>query len=70
MYAKVEEHDHLIRDLTNNSILNTDKTALKKHEMIMRQKESAKKFSDELNSMKNDISELKEMMKALINREK
>lgn len=70
MYAKVKDDEHLIRDMSNNSILNTDRTALKKHEMVMRQKDNAKKFSEELATMKNDISELKEMMKALINREK
>lgn len=70
MYAKVKDDEHLIRDMSNNSILNTDRTALKKHEMVMRQKDNAKKFNEELATMKNDISELKEMMKALINREK
>ena len=70
MYARVKDDEHLIRDMSNNSILNTDRTALKKHETIMRQKDNAKKFGEELATMKNDISELKEMMKALINREK
>lgn len=70
MYAKVKENEYLVRDMSNNSILNTDRTALKKHEAVMRQKENDKKFNIELQSIKNDISELKEMMKALINREK
>lgn len=70
MYARVKDDEHLIRDMSNNSILNTDRTALKKHDMIMRQRENAKKFNQELIDMKNDISELKEMMKVLISREK
>lgn len=70
MYVKVKDNEKLIRDTNTNSILNTDVTALRKHDMIMRQKENAKKIGEELMNMKNDISELKEMMKLLINREK
>jgi hypothetical protein len=70
MYAKVKEDERLVRDMSNNSLLNTDKKALKKHEMIMMQKQGAKQFSEEFNKMKSDISDLKEMLQLLINREK
>jgi hypothetical protein len=70
MYVKVKEDERLVRDMNNNSLLNTDKKALKKHEMVMLQKQGAKQFSAEFNKMKNDISELKEMLQLLINRDK
>jgi len=70
MYVRVKDNEKLIRDMNNNSILNTDATALKKHEMIMKQKNNAKRFSEELMNMKSDISELKQMLQMLINREK
>lgn len=70
MYVKVKEDERLVRDMNNNSLLNTDKKALKKHEMVMMQKQGAKQFSAEFNKMKNDISELKEMLQLLINRDK
>lgn len=70
MYARVKDNEKLIRDMKTNTILNTDVAALKKHDIIMREKQEAKKINEELRSMKDDISELKEMMKALINREK
>ena len=70
MYVKVKEDEKLVRDMNNNSLLNTDKKALKKHEMVMLQKQGAKQFSAEFNKMKNDISELKEMLQLLINRDK
>lgn len=70
MYAKVKDNDKLVRDMKTNTILNTDVAALKKHDIIMREKQEAKKINEELRSMKDDISELKELMKALINREK
>jgi hypothetical protein len=70
MYVKVKEDERLVRDMNNNSLLNTDKKALKKHEMVMMQKQGAKQFSAEFNKMKNDISDLKEMLQLLINRDK
>ena len=70
MYVRVKDNEKLIRDMNNNSILNTDTTALKKHEMIMKQKNNAKRFNEELMTMKSDISELKQMLQMLINREK
>lgn len=70
MYVRVKDNEKLIRDMNNNSILNTDTAALKKHEMIMKQKSNAKKFNEELMNMKSDISELKQMLQMLINREK
>jgi hypothetical protein len=70
MYVKVKEDERLVRDMNNNSLLNTDKKALKKHEMVMLQRQGAKQFSAEFNKMKNDISELKEMLQLLINRDK
>jgi|SanBayMetagenome_1026888.scaffolds.fasta_scaffold99819_1 hypothetical protein len=70
MYYRVKDDERLVRDSTNNSILNTDVKVLKKHEIIMRDKENAKKFAEEITNMKSDISELKEMLRLLINREK
>lgn len=80
MYARVKDNEKLIRDIKTNSILNTDVNALKKHEIIMKQKEEAKRITQdianiknnisELNQLKNDVSELKDMMKILISREK
>lgn len=70
MYYKVKDDEKLVRDSRNNSLLNTDVKSLKKHEMIMREKENSKRFVEEINTMKNDISELKDMLRVLINREK
>lgn len=70
MYYKVKEDERLVRDSRNNSILNTDVKALKKHEIIMKERENSKKFVEEISNMKSEISELKEMLKLLINREK
>lgn len=70
MYYRVKDDERLVRDSRNNSLLNTDTKSLKKHEMIMRERENAKRFAEEISTMKNEILELKEMLRVLINREK
>ena len=52
MYVKVKEDERLVRDMNNNSLLNTDKKALKKHEMVMLQRQGAKQFSAEFNKIR------------------
>lgn len=70
MLVKVKDNDGLVRDMRNNSILNTNPSALKKHEMIMREKENAKKLADEVTKMKSEMSDIKQMLQILIDREK
>jgi hypothetical protein len=70
MLVKVKDNDGLVRDIRNNSLLNVNPNSLKKHEMIMKQKENAKKLSDEVTRMKDEISEIKQMLQLLIDREK
>lgn len=65
-YAKVKENPDLIRDLTNQAILNTNIDALSAYKK-RRQKE--KEISDSLNdinTMKQDINELKTLMQRIL----
>lgn len=67
MYAKVKEQQNLIRDLDTNAILNVDASALKKHEKIMLEKQKELRTQQQINSLKDDISEIKEMLRSLKN---
>lgn len=67
MYAKVKEQQNLIRDLDTNAILNVDTSALKKHEKIMLEKQKELRTQQQINSLKDDISEIKEMLRSLKN---
>jgi|APGre2960657404_1045060.scaffolds.fasta_scaffold245310_2 hypothetical protein len=70
MLVKVKDNDGLVRDMRNNSILNTNPSALKKHEMIMKEKENAKQLADDVTKMKSEMSDIKQMLQLLIDREK
>lgn len=65
-YVKVKEHEHLIKDVSSGAILNTDKSAVTRHEKRIREMEKEKRRDDDLNNLKTEISELKALIKALI----
>jgi uncharacterized protein (UPF0262 family) len=66
-FAKVIDHKFLVRDMYSKAILNTDTSVIKKHEMRMRdlQKEEARTL--EINCLKQDMIEIKAMLKSLLN---
>jgi hypothetical protein len=71
MYAKVKEHENLIRDMHSKAILNTDKEGLQKY---LRMRDVAKKQQEEQNETKNrltkieqDMSEIKNLLHNLVN---
>ena len=68
MFAKVKEHKEYVRDISTNAILNVDKSSLEKHNNIVNEIKKQRMVQEQINSMKNDISEIKEMLKALSNR--
>ncbi len=60
--VKVEE-THYVRDVNSKAILNTNRNALENYKLAKKRKEA--EISD-INSMKQDILELKELVKKLI----
>ena len=71
MYAKVKEHENLIRDMHSKAILKTDKEGLQKY---LRMRDVAKKQQEEQNETKNrltkieqDMSEIKNLLHNLVN---
>lgn len=65
MKARVEGHNTLIRDLNNNAILNIDNVAVQKAQEAKRVRKNSKQ---ELESLKNEVSELKLMMREILDR--
>jgi hypothetical protein len=65
-YIKVVDHPNLVRDTYSKAILNTDSSVVRKHEQRMKdlQKEQARDI--EINNIKNDIVEIKSMLKSLL----
>ena len=60
--VKVEETQY-VRDINSKAILNTNRNALENYKLARKRKEQ--EISD-INSMKQDILELKELVKKLI----
>tara|TARA_R100000664_G_C2750580_1_gene137910 strand:+ start:2049 stop:2270 length:222 start_codon:yes stop_codon:yes gene_type:complete len=70
-YLKVENHSGLYRDTNTNSIVNKDKTQY--HEYMsgkdkrMKESEKVNTIEDDLSRMKNEIQEIKSLLKELVN---
>jgi len=66
----IEQDETLVRDTKSNAILNTDMTALEKYRAgRKRQMEIAEKI-DEIDTLKEEISEIKIMLYELLNQRK
>ena len=68
-HLKVEGHANLIRDNENGAIINTDSAEYVKYismrEAKQKEKETVKNLEDELGEIKNDIEEIKTMIRSL-----
>ncbi len=63
---KVEGHTHLIRDEESHAIINTD---VENYRLTMKRRQILSTQRDEINSLKNDMSEIKSLLKELINKD-
>lgn len=68
MKARVRENEHFVRDSRNLAILNTDYSALKAHEAKMAHLSRQKVQEEQINTLKNDISEIRDMLAQLLKR--
>ena len=69
-YLKVEGHDSLVRDPSTMAIVNTDRNALiayqKKKQKLLDEKERISRHEQEINNIKSDISEIKQMLLTML----
>jgi len=74
MFAKVKDHDNLIRDMNSKAILNTDKLALqeyqKKRELAKKELSEKTESKQRLDKIENEMSEIKDLLRELIGRGK
>lgn len=68
-YVKVKDHEYLVKDLTTGAILNTDKTLVLKHQKRQMEIEKEERREAEINNLKNDISEIKQLLQALLKKD-
>jgi len=69
-YIKVEAQDSLVRDISSNAIVNNNKSEyenfLRISEQKYREKKEFEKLKTDVNSMKNDLDEIKSMLKSIV----
>jgi hypothetical protein len=69
--VQVKGHSNLFRDKSSNAILNTDMNAYQNYKESKRIKEEETKrianIEDDLNSLKGDIDEIKNLLRSLVN---
>ena len=67
MFVKLENEHRFVKNIANNSLINTDIAGLKDYK---NKKELASKVNDlsgEINNMKNDIADIKSLLQQLVN---
>ena len=69
-YAKVEGHSYLIRDSKTNSIINTNMVEyqeyLNRRNVKADENQKVQAIEEEVYNIKNDISEIKSLLKELL----
>jgi len=69
-YEKVEGHSHLLRDSKTNSIINTNmieyQEYLNRRNVKADENQKVQTIEEEVYNIKNDISEIKSLLKELL----
>ena len=62
-YAKVEGHSELVRDEMSHAIINTD---VEQYRLVVRRRELMKSQKNEINTLKQEVTEIKILLKEMI----
>ena len=69
-YLKVESDTSLVRDVDSNAIVNQNQTEfdkfMKLSETKYKEKMEMKKLKDDVNAMKSDLEEIKELLQSIV----
>ena len=71
-YLQVEDNSDLVRDTHSNAIVNTNRSAYeiakRKHEEAQKQRDEIRSATREINTLKCEMHEIKDMLKTLLDR--
>lgn len=71
-FVKIDGREGLVRDLSSGAILNTNRTDyenyIARRAAEMKTKEQVAKQNEEINNIKNEMCEIKQMLLALLNK--
>jgi wobble nucleotide-excising tRNase len=72
MYVNIENKNGLIRDISTGAVLNVNRTEyenyINRKKQAQLEKKQASAQAEEINNLKNEISEIKQMLIALTNK--
>ena len=73
-FVNIEGHAGLVRDLSSGAIINTNRAAkdafLRKQKTQVDLKKQVQENTDKINKIESDVSEIKQMLMLLINKDK
>jgi len=64
--ARVKDNLNYVKDMNNFAILNTNKSAVAKHQQKMAELKRAKMVEDEINNLKSEVSDIKGMLNQIL----
>lgn len=73
-YIKVKDKNHLLRDTVSNGIVSTDfesyQTYVQNYKRSHNQNKTIENLEDQINVLKNDMNELKSLLRSVLNESK
>lgn len=64
--ARVSDNLNYVKDMNNFAILNTNKSAVAKHQQKMAELRRSKMVEEEINTLKSEVSEIKDMLNQIL----
>jgi carbamoylphosphate synthase small subunit len=69
-YAKVKEHNDIVRDMNSKAILNIDREALENHRRKKTVMKTIVENNEKIHELENNVKEIKQMLSCLLERYK
>jgi uncharacterized protein YlbG (UPF0298 family) len=64
--ARVKDNLNYVKDMNNFAVLNTNKSAVAKHQQKMAELKRAKMVEEEINTLKSEVSDIKDMLTQIL----
>lgn len=66
IYSKIENESGYVKDMSNRAILSTDTAALEAYKLRRKKAAETQAKLDEINTLKQDVAEIKDLLRQLL----